>query len=129
MAPLPVEPEKKMSVAVVGLLAVLALGGGYLVYRQVKKKPAMKQNRRRMRRNAGKRRSLPALSPQQRAALIAYADEKGSTWKRQLAADWMRAAARVHGPYDFRAELQQVRNQYGPAWLNKITLSELKEGR
>jgi hypothetical protein len=50
------DPEKKLNVAVVGLLAVVALGGGYLVYKKMKKPAPAKMaenRRRRQRRNSG----------------------------------------------------------------------------
>ena len=60
----PPEPEKKMNVAVVGLLALVALGGGYLVYKKMKKPAPVKMapNRRRQRKNARRRPTLPPAS-------------------------------------------------------------------
>lgn len=57
------------------------------------------------------------LSPDQRQALIDFATKHGIRWKSELSALWMRAAA---GPL-----LQQVRNQFGPAWLRAVTLKQI----
>lgn len=53
-------------------------------------------------------------TPEQLAALSAYAAEHGRTWKSQLNDDWMNG--RASGP------LQQVRNQFGPSWLVRFRL-------
>lgn len=63
------------------------------------------------------------LTEAQRLAVLAYASEHGRNWKSDLSADWMRAAARVGGRHS--AELQQIRNTLGPAWLNKVSLKDL----
>lgn len=55
LMPSPV-PAKKMSVAMMGLIAAVAVGGGYLVYRKMKKPAPAKMaanRRRRQRRNSG----------------------------------------------------------------------------
>jgi hypothetical protein len=54
------------------------------------------------------------LTPEQLAALRAYAAEHGRTWKSQLNDDWMNG--RASGP------LQQIRNQFGPSWLLRFRL-------
>lgn len=48
-----------------------------------------------------------------------YMLEKGVRWKSELNLDWMHARARVRGEHS--APLQQIRNTYGPDWLNKVT--------
>ena len=60
-----------------------------------------------------KKSALEALSEEQRAALTAFREEHGRTWKSTLHAGWLRAA--YPGP------LQQIRNEFGPSWLNKLT--------
>ena len=60
-----------------------------------------------------KKSALEALSPEQRAALVAFKAEHGRTWKATLHAGWLRAA--YPGP------LQQIRNDFGPSWLTKLT--------
>lgn len=59
-------------------------------------------------------------SAEQLVAVIAYAQENGKNWKAKLNADWLRAAARLHGRHS--PLLQQVRNQFGPDWLAKFEL-------
>lgn len=59
----------------------------------------------------------PALTAAQRQALIAFASRHGAGWKDKLSALWLRAAA---GP-----DLQQVRNELGPAWLSRVTLRQI----
>lgn len=66
---------------------------------------------------------LPALTDRQLAALRAYAAENGRNWKEKLRTDWLFSRARVLRTRDplndeYRAPLQQVRNTFGPAWLN-----------
>jgi hypothetical protein len=51
----------------------------------------------------------PELTEAQAQALQAYAKEHGRTWKSQLNQDWM--TGKTEG------ELQQVRNIFGPRWL------------
>jgi len=64
------------------------------------------------------------LTTAQRDALIAYAAEKGFPWKRELSIDWEHARATVGG--ETSAELQQVRNIFGPSWLHRMTLKQIK---
>lgn len=64
------------------------------------------------------RNSLDEPSPAQMEALRAYAKAWGTrTWKSALLDDWSTASARVNG--EISAELQQVRNSFGPTWLAK----------
>jgi hypothetical protein len=61
-------------------------------------------------------------------ALIAYASEKGvRAWKSALLSDWSRSEARIGG--DTSPELQQVRNAFGPAWLRRISLNDIRAMR
>ena len=81
-----------------------------------------------------KRERLPQtsdLTPEQADAIVAYAAENGPHWKDKLRGDWSRAAAKVWraSPYDYRAELQQVRNRFGVHWLNRMKLTEVKRSR
>ena len=57
------------------------------------------------------------LNADQRQALIEFATKHGTRWKSELSDLWMRAAA---GPL-----LQQVRNQFGPAWLRSVTVKQI----
>jgi hypothetical protein len=64
----------------------------------------------------------PAPSPDQLAAVAAYAARHGRTWRASLATAWStgRDAAELDGHL-----LRQVRNSHGPAWLATVTLAEL----
>src|SRR5690349_4719146 len=65
------------------------------------------------------------LTPEQAAAIRAYAAQHGRTWKDQLLSDWMRAGSRTYrGEWCY---LQQVRNQKGPSWLRSMTLEPATE--
>ena len=61
-------------------------------------------------------------SPDQLAAVAAYAARHGRTWRAALATAWStgRDAAEPDGHL-----LRQVRNSHGPAWLATVTLAEL----
>jgi len=67
--------------------------------------------------------SIESCNIEQANALLAYAEEKGRTWKAHLRADWYSASANVRGEY--RAPLQQVRNTLGSEWLTKVTIEDL----
>jgi hypothetical protein len=60
----------------------------------------------------------PQLTAEQLAALRSYAKSHGRTWKAQLNYEWMAGTAR--GP------LQQIRNSFGPTWLQRFTLPKEK---
>ena len=60
--------------------------------------------------------NLNDLDLNQRAAIVAFAAEHGRTWKTQLLEGW--AKATQTGP------LQQSRNEFGPAWLEKLTFPD-----
>jgi|SRR5690349_5339753 len=65
------------------------------------------------------------LTPEQAAAIRAYAAQHGRTWKDQLLSDWMRAGSRTYrGEWCY---LQQIRNQKGPSWLRSMTLEPATE--
>ena len=66
------------------------------------------------------------LTEDQRKAVLAYAAEKGGRWKARLRDDWSMADARIGG--ESSPELQQVRNQLGPSWLNRTTLKQIQAG-
>ena len=54
----------------------------------------------------------------QQAALNLYIERKGKNWKQQLLDDW-RTGADVEALPDYRGSyLRQIRNQFGPSWLN-----------
>ncbi len=59
------------------------------------------------------------LTTEQRAALAAYAMDRGRTWKSQLRQDWENG--RASGP------LQEIRNSFGPGWLTTFRLDPLKD--
>lgn len=62
----------------------------------------------------------PTLTPEQLRALQLYAAENGRLWKHALRIDWELSSAHVKG--EFTAELQQVRNIFGPKWLARFKL-------
>ena len=64
----------------------------------------------------------PSPSPDQLAAVAAYAARRGRTWRAELAAAWStgRDTAEPDGHL-----LRQVRNTYGPTWLATVTLADL----
>jgi len=68
----------------------------------------------------------PAPSPDQLAAVAAYAARHGRTWRADLAAAWWtgRDAAEPAGHL-----LRQVRNTYGPSWLATVILADLAATR
>lgn len=57
---------------------------------------------------------LDQLTPEQRAAVVDYARRHGPAWKGDLLLAWSRASE--------PGLLQQVRNQFGPAWLAKVVI-------
>lgn len=61
---------------------------------------------------------LPALSPEEQAALLEFAETHGCNWKTDLRTDWERSAA---GP-----TLHRLRNTHGPSWLASLRLAELR---
>lgn len=60
--------------------------------------------------------NAPQPSEKQLAALAAWKRAKGRTWKQQLRDAWYRAG---QGVADYTPELQQLRNAFGPEWLDK----------
>lgn len=55
------------------------------------------------------------LTPEQSAALEAFAERHGDKdWRDALSIAW----ANCSEPADLKAELRQVRNQFGPTWLH-----------
>jgi hypothetical protein len=69
---------------------------------------------------------MSAPSPEQLAAVAAYAARHGRTWRADLAAAWLtgRDAREPDGHL-----LRQVRNTCGPAWLAAVTLADLAATR
>lgn len=60
--------------------------------------------------------ALDELTPAQRSALVAFKKGQGRDWKAALRDGWLRSA--------YPGELQQIRNQFGPEWLNKLTQAD-----
>ena len=56
------------------------------------------------------------LSPEQQAAIDAFAAKYGASWKHKLQIAWLAGTdtAQPNGHL-----LRQVRNQFGPSWLGK----------
>ena len=67
----------------------------------------------------------PNPNPEQVAALVKFAEREGRSWQSKLRDCWMLASY----PADRETShlLQQVRNQFGPVWLEKINLAALKQ--
>lgn len=60
----------------------------------------------------------PQPTPEQLAALIAFAAANGRTWKDKLNRSW--EVGDTHGQWT--APLRQVRNNLGPSWLMRFKL-------
>lgn len=60
------------------------------------------------------------------AALLRYRKLHGRTWKQALRDDWMNAMEGSLASFDDAGLLQQVRNTFGPNWLNRVKLDDLK---
>lgn len=66
------------------------------------------------------------LSDKQRAAVVAFRDANGRDWKKKLGALWMNGNYSRSGiDMDQAALLQQVRNQFGPEWLENVAAADL----
>ncbi|MBB4388304.1 hypothetical protein RJJ65_20350 [Rhizobium hidalgonense] len=63
------------------------------------------------------RETLPPLTPEQEAALQAYAARNGRRWKSILNNAWMGGP-----PYDDGGLLRGLRNSHGPTWLQSYRL-------
>jgi len=63
-------------------------------------------------------------SPEQLAAVRAFATRYGRTWKAMLRTAWTDGRYPYYVSSDDRALLQQVRNAYGPAWLTKFKIAK-----
>lgn len=58
---------------------------------------------------------------EQLAAVIAFAEDNGRTWKASLNDAWMTDGYRRYIVRDDASHLlQQVRNQFGPRWLKSF---------
>ncbi len=69
---------------------------------------------------AQKKRKAPKRpNNEQVAVLIEFAREHSPHWKRELNAGWLRAA--------YPGALQQVRNNFGPEWLERVTFAHLQD--
>jgi hypothetical protein len=64
------------------------------------------------------------LFSEQEAALAAFANRNGRTWKSKLRDIWMTGH---YSSDDNSASLQQVRNQFGPSWLVNYKLPKYEE--
>lgn len=60
---------------------------------------------------------LPPLTPEQEAALQAYAARHGRRWKSVLSNAWMGGP-----PYDDGGLLRGLRNSHGPTWFQSYRL-------
>jgi hypothetical protein len=70
--------------------------------------------------------TAPELSDAQRAAMVAFRDDNGRDWKHKLGVLWTTGNYVRRGiDKDQAAQLQQVRNQFGPEWLANVKCSDL----
>lgn len=60
----------------------------------------------------------PDLTPEQDAAIRAFAKRHGGNWKATLRDLWMRAAA--------SPDLHSLRNTHGPAWLAAFQIDKAR---
>jgi len=60
-----------------------------------------------------------SLTAEQMRAVQYFAKQHGRNWKSALSDAWMRAGI---GVVAYTPALQQVRNNFGPAWLVKFKL-------
>jgi len=69
--------------------------------------------------------SLNDLSGEQVGCLINFIKRNGKNWKNKLLSYWMVAGGNymVNYPNEY-PYLQQIRNQFGPTWLNNLPNSE-----
>jgi hypothetical protein len=75
--------------------------------------------RRKTARPCATARGVDGIAPEQLAALHAWRAKYGRTWKTDLLDAWYFAGDGVPG---YSPELQQLRNQYGPEWLEGVRL-------
>ena len=66
------------------------------------------------------------LQPEQLAALRTFANANGAQWKSKLNAAWSTGRYRDYPGTPAYGYLQQVRNVFGPSWLVKFSLDNLK---
>lgn len=59
----------------------------------------------------------------QREAVLHFADRHGRGWKEELSRAWY-TGRDASEPFGYL--LRQVRNRFGPAWLERVTLSDLR---
>lgn len=66
------------------------------------------------------------LTPSQLGAVARLIARRGRNWKQRIRAFWFDGNWRKHGieTADDASLLQQVRNQLGPAWLNRARCSD-----
>ena len=65
-------------------------------------------------------RTLGEPTAEQWAALQAWAAKHGRTWKQSLRDAWVSGD---YGLFEDSGYLQQIRNTFGPRWLNLIDLN------
>jgi hypothetical protein len=67
-------------------------------------------------------RTLGEPTVEQWEAIKTYAARHGRTWKESLRQDWMQACANVDP--EIAGYLQQIRNTFGPRWLNLLDINK-----
>lgn len=68
----------------------------------------------------------PSLSAAQAKAVLRFATEQGRYWKNELRRYWARECL-VYVPPEDAPYLRQVRNHFGPSWLNKVKIQQITE--
>lgn len=62
---------------------------------------------------------LEDLTLEQQGALVSFAVKHGPDWKDKLLTCWLKAGCEGMSSGQW-APLQQIRNQFGPAWLAEL---------
>lgn len=65
------------------------------------------------------------LSEEQRAALATFRDNNGRTWKSKLNDAWTNGNYDKYGAKEQSGLLQQIRNELGPVWLQRMPAAAL----
>lgn len=73
----------------------------------------------------GRKLEVPQPNQEQLQAVFSFAQKEGPRWKEKLSDCWMRANYPGHQPYGHF--LQQVRNQFGPKWLEGVTYADMEK--
>jgi hypothetical protein len=70
--------------------------------------------------------TIITLAADQLAALRTFADANGRYWKMKLNHAWMTGRYRDYSGTEQDGCLQQVRNTFGPSWLDAFAFANVK---